>query len=521
MFPKQIIITIFYVLSLSTYSLVAQSTGKTQGSVGAVTLDNKVWNQVALRPVIPFGKFGLALDLVIYFDEHGNIHRDEWDFSNSKAVKNTLIDKIYYLRYGFPGDPLYGKIGALDRVDLGYGILVSEYSNALLFPQVRKIGMDLEYNGKKFNAESFLNDFKENIGLFGIRVGTRKFFNLPMAVSVVGDRNQYLGLKDSDDDGRPDLVDDFPDSKKWWVDTDGDGLADNDPNEMDIDGDGITDTLDSRVPGWNGGTLVLDQDIIRKGEPLNLTSNRDPVYGLAFDVGLPLLAEKRLLISLYAEAAKLIGKTPNPDGSGSSNLGMGFVPLGVASRFGPAKFNFEYRIIPDGRFEFGYWDRAYEIERITVSADTSGDLQLISKESRLGRFGKQSGYFGRLSLNLGSAVVAIASYNNMVGELWSAESEKFTRRYNRNFRASLHLKKSLGRLNNARVFYQQRNVPNPFKFEFSESTVLGYQVGISMGSGLVLKYTFRRTFRDMNGDGIIRGAAEKIDITNIETSFNL
>ena len=28
-----------------------------------------------------------------------------------------------------------------------------------------------------------------------------------------------------------------------WLDTDGDGIADIDPNELDIDGDGVTDTL--------------------------------------------------------------------------------------------------------------------------------------------------------------------------------------------------------------------------------------------------------------------------------------
>ena len=97
-----------------------------KGAVGAVTIDGKVWNQVAMRPVIPIGKWGIALDLVIYFDAEGNIHADEWDFSSANGIKNTLIDKIYYIRYGYPGDRIYGKIGALDRVNLGYGILVSD-----------------------------------------------------------------------------------------------------------------------------------------------------------------------------------------------------------------------------------------------------------------------------------------------------------------------------------------------------------------------------------------------------------
>ena len=49
---------------------------KNQGAIGSVTIDGKVWNQVAMRPVIPLGNWAVALDLVIYFDAEGNIHSD-------------------------------------------------------------------------------------------------------------------------------------------------------------------------------------------------------------------------------------------------------------------------------------------------------------------------------------------------------------------------------------------------------------------------------------------------------------
>ena len=67
-----------------------------QGAFGAVTIDGKIWNQIALRPTLPFGPLTVALDLVIYVDQDGNIHSDEWDFSTGEKVKNTLIDKIYF-----------------------------------------------------------------------------------------------------------------------------------------------------------------------------------------------------------------------------------------------------------------------------------------------------------------------------------------------------------------------------------------------------------------------------------------
>ncbi len=53
-----------------------------QGAFGAVTIDGEIWNQIALRPVMPFGKLSVAFDMVLYIDQYGNIHDDEWDFSS-------------------------------------------------------------------------------------------------------------------------------------------------------------------------------------------------------------------------------------------------------------------------------------------------------------------------------------------------------------------------------------------------------------------------------------------------------
>ena len=78
-----------------------------QGAFGAVTIDGKIWNQIALRPVLPFGKLSVAFDIVLYIDQDGNIHDDEWDFSSGEKVKNTIIDKIYYVRYGSRWDRNY------------------------------------------------------------------------------------------------------------------------------------------------------------------------------------------------------------------------------------------------------------------------------------------------------------------------------------------------------------------------------------------------------------------------------
>ena len=65
-----------FLIFVSTLVLPAYSQVKNQGAIGSVTIDGKVWNQIAMRPIIPIGKWGVALDLVFYFDEEGNIHSD-------------------------------------------------------------------------------------------------------------------------------------------------------------------------------------------------------------------------------------------------------------------------------------------------------------------------------------------------------------------------------------------------------------------------------------------------------------
>jgi len=509
------------------YSQEETETKSVQGAFGAVTIDGKIWNQIAIRPVIPFGKLSVSLDLVIYIDQDGNIHEDEWDFSSGEKVKNSLIDKIYYIRYGQRWDPFYFRAGALDRVTMGQGILVSGYSNSILYPQVRKVGLEARFKAFGLGFYGFTNDFKENLGLSGLRVSGPVPGGITLGVSFAGDRNQYLGLRDGDGDGRPDLVDDFPGNKDYWLDTDGDGLADVDPGEWDIDGDGITDTLDSDIPGWDlDTTIVLDDSIFTKPEPLNVNEESDAVYAIALDAGMPLISEGNMSVAVYAQFAGLIGKTIDPITGADTSLGTGIIPFGISAKFGPARFNLEYRMMPQGRFEFGYWNRSYEIERATFSTAGLDPMlggntgQIITKASKLGKYGKQKGYYSTLTVDLGSLLDATMAYQNLFGRQWDNVSQDFIEETNQTFLATIQLKKSISKVQTARWYYQQRNVPNPFDFKPTENTIMGYRVALELGSGMVLNYIFRRSFQDLDGDGKVDGPDETVNMTSIETSFS-
>ena len=106
----------------------------------------------------------------------------------------------------------------------------------------------------------------------------------------------------------------------------------------------------------------------------------------------------------------------------------------------------------------------------------------------------------------------------MRGDQW--QGEKFEEETNQSFTGTIRLKKSISKIKTAKWFYQQRNVPNPFEFKYTESTIMGYRIGIEMGNGMILNYIFRRSFLDLNGDGDVDDSGEKINLTSIETSFS-
>ena len=121
-----------YLTCLLTLGLFAQEDASvTTGSIGTVTINGQIYNQLSLRPEIPFGKLGVGLDIYLYFNDEG-LYWESWDFSSGGDAYRTIIDKIYYLRWGLPGDKLYIMAGALPSVTLGQGILVNDYSNIIL-----------------------------------------------------------------------------------------------------------------------------------------------------------------------------------------------------------------------------------------------------------------------------------------------------------------------------------------------------------------------------------------------------
>ncbi len=513
--------------------LQAQNPFSMRGVFGLATIDDKVWGQFALRPAIKIWKLKLGLDIFMYIDQNGKIHQEEWDFSSSEAIKNTILDKIYFIQYGTRYEPVYIRMGALERTTLGYGILVNRYSNTFNYPQQKKIGLDVKLQSKNVSLQAFVNNFKENASIIGGRVSSIILAGLHLGISAVTDQNQYLGLQDRDYDGRPDIVDSFRDDDNYWLDSDDDGLADGDPNEFDRDGDGKPDVynLDIIHDYWDSlpeGTFnqafydsIPDQDIQLKPEPLNILDNPKPISAVAIDLSIPIIQNKATSLSIYSQVAKMIGETIDPETGETVELGYGFAPVGIFNHIGFFSWQLEYRIIPDGNFEFEYWDRAYEHTRATVTSVENGisSIMVKSKSDYLGEFGTMRGISGRINFDINEYLLIGATYQNMYGQKWNRDDGEFEYQTFASFLASAELTQPMGRIESISAFYQQRNVPNPFKFEPTENTIMGFSIGVKIGKGMIINYSFKRSFLDKNGNGDVLDKDEAINVTLIEISF--
>ena len=467
--------------------------------LGSVTIDGVIYNQLALRPEIKFGKLGVGLDLVMYIDPQGNIRKDEWD------EPTDFFDKILYVSWGAKGDPFFVRYGTLENMTLGYGGLIYGYSNTMEFPEVRRIGLNGGMKFGKFGTELFVANFKDfgrGGGLLGGRITFNPIEKLTLGANIVTDINQYSGLKDFDEDGVPDLLDDFPEEGDYAVDTDGDGIADEiDP---DRDGDGYTDnSQDSSIVNNDPDGTVL------KPDPFDIDEvDARRVLGFSVDAGYPVFSSKMFSINLYAEGNVLQ--------FADDKSGIGLVPFGAnATLFKFINLSFEYRMDSD-YYAPRFFDQAYDLDRVAISLNADSSLSVTTKDQNLDiSEGQRVGYYGAASLGLFNLVSASASYTDMSSD----EGDTL-----RSFTASLALNTdNIPKISQAYAYYQRNNDDNPFDFANpSPNTILGYRVGYEVSKGVSLVWDYRRLHADLDGDGVISEDVEGeiINILNIETVFD-
>ncbi|MCF7805829.1 MAG: FecR family protein [Candidatus Marinimicrobia bacterium] len=487
----------------------------TKASVGAATIGGQVYNQIRIQPEFSIGKVGVGLDLALYVDQDGNIRSEDWDDAGD------VIDKVYYIRYGQPGQPLYLRAGAIDNVSLGYGLLVNRYSNAIEYPGVRRVGLEYEVQFGDYTVTGFLNNFREfttkdGPGLFGTRVAYNPFWKVDVGFTYVVDGNQYLGATDTDGDGYPDPVDKFPEDGNLVNDSDNDGLPDwyidqyeqHDGNppiyDKDINNDNIIDegyTLTQALQSINGVDQV----------PFSI-ANRFLSHAAAVDVGIPVLDWRYLNLHLFSQFAQIL-PTGNEDASKIDMFknSWGATPFGMLMQIGFVQTQFEYRYFQKF-FASDMYNRTYEIDRVTTGRTEQGDLAFLTKtEQVLNRYDyTQKGFYGSASANLFDMVTLTASYQDMF-----AGNDRLRSAYTELGLNTMFIPK----IRTASAYIYKSNVNNLTVLR-TPGTIMGYSFEYEISGGAALRLNMQETYRDLNGNGEIEDGNEVVRSTSIETVFS-
>lgn len=472
------------------------------GTVGTVTVDGQQWQRLSLRPEIPIGKFGVALDIELFIDYQGRFNKKGWDFSTGAATTETLMRKVYYLRYGQPGDDLFFKVGALDNVTLGYGLIMEGYCNTLEYPGIKKLGLQFKFDGFtpfRIGAEGVVGsfqDFRHKGGLIGLRAFGRPIVSnkvpllgeLTVGATYVTDINQYSGLEDSDGDGYPDKCDAFPQDDKRWLDSDGDGIEDR--LDFDDDGDHILDVdyqspycqLDSATVAAlqkSEHLIPLDWDVARKRPFKHDSADAFSMVGL--DIGLPIFEKGAMRLDLYGQYARILD-----DSDGDKAKGYGTAAPGLRFTFSPLVARLEYRRC-QGEFAPRYFNRLYEQTRARIYPDSvkTGDSTLDSTQT--------SGVFGELRAELARSVRLSASYQYLTGKGDSAERQQSFSAEGCLLAGILDL---LPRIDQVSAYYQKNRI-NTKEYGFFQptpETLWGYRVGVEVSSGMSVVWHTQYTY---------------------------
>jgi len=517
MIKKTIFLILFLslVMAESFFEEVMSQKPLWTGSFGTVSIDGETYNQMSLRPEFNLGKWGVGFDFYLYIDGDGNIYEDSWDFSSATKGYQTLVDKLKYIRYGYPGDQFYFKVGTLSGVTLGHGILVEEYSNMMRYPEIRRVGFQLStFLNSGIGIEFVQSDFKYSPSLLGARINYPLFADFDIGLSFATDVNQNAGLDDSDGDLVPDFLDAFPNQEDYQIDTDGDGV----PDEIDYDADGdgfdywkyLDDDSDTTV-FQDGFELDPDGIITDQDQIITFDDLEERVTGIAVDFTYHINEN----FKLYSEFSKLTNsKSHIKPNNETFDPGWGMIPLGLRGHYGPFSFKCEYRKNSE-HFVYNFWDRLYDLNRSVIYADS-----IATKASQLYRYGSAQGIYLSGSGSIYDILTLGVGYQDLTGQTWNdsagPDSEGALVDANtRNFLSTISLNtSSIPKLKYFNGFYQKTNFN---KFSFSnpdQNTVFGFDLGIDFSDSMLLIYKSRTSYEP---DG--QGNFKKVNSMFVETQI--
>ena len=157
---------------------------------------------INVSPIFNYKNFKFKMNIDYLFDSNPINYNNNW--------KNTydFLERIEYLKLFLFENRLNISFGEIENLSFGPGYLVSNYNNSFKSPNIRNIGLELNYRNSNNSVThdffiSSLRDLSNNGGLMGNRITIlySKSFPLRLGLGHIIDFNQ-LSLYD---DNMPDV----------------------------------------------------------------------------------------------------------------------------------------------------------------------------------------------------------------------------------------------------------------------------------------------------------------------------
>jgi len=140
------------ICSAQWYGYHFEDNTELDAGMGVTWIGDQIYYAMGFQPDIRVGNLGIGLGIIILFNSNtGKIRSRDW---------NSVYDLariIRYIRYGYDGDPVYSRLGVLDRERIGHGFILNYYNNQIYYDE-RKIGMSVDLNFRRFGFESITNN---------------------------------------------------------------------------------------------------------------------------------------------------------------------------------------------------------------------------------------------------------------------------------------------------------------------------------------------------------------------------
>ncbi len=171
--------------------------------IGSVTLEGDTYAKLVFQPEIELGRLRASLYLPFIYqrdlfdpdDWYKPKGNNEWNFGfgtnpegeeyvwfesvegTREAAGDMLRDlalKFRFVEFGQQRDPFFIKLGNLNNMVLGHGVLVNNYANDIDFPAIRRVGINGGLTLGRFGLEYLVNDLSEP-EVFGVRPWIKPF----------------------------------------------------------------------------------------------------------------------------------------------------------------------------------------------------------------------------------------------------------------------------------------------------------------------------------------------------------